>query len=60
MKPHFNNAQTLMALDFLLKKSVLTTVVFYTQKKDSGGGSIHRIDESFPMKPSLVQAGKKK
>ena len=25
--------QTLKALDFLLKKSVLTTVVFYTHKK---------------------------
>ena len=44
-------AQTLKALDFLLKKSVLTTVVFYTRKKTS----IHRIDELFPLKPSLAE-----
>ena len=30
-------AQTLKALDFLLKKSVLTTVVFYTQKRPRRG-----------------------
>jgi len=47
MKPNFNNYSDIMALDFLLNKSVLTTVVFYTQRKT------HRIDESFPMKPSL-------
>ena len=38
-------AQTLKALDFLLKKSVLTTVVFYTHKKTQEGrvfiGSMH-------------------
>ena len=48
--------QTLKALDFLLKKSVLTTVIFYThKKKDSGGASIHRIDESFPLEPTLIE-----
>ena len=36
------------ALDLLLKKSVLTTVVFAHQKR---GASIHRIDKSFPLKP---------
>ena len=46
-------AQTLKALDFLLKKSVLATVVFYTQKKTQGRGSIHRFNKSFPLKPSL-------
>ena len=44
-------AQTLKALDFLLKKSALTTVVFYTRKKTS----IRRIDELFPLKPSLAE-----
>ena len=54
MKPNLKIAQSLKALDFLLKKSVLTTVVFFTKKKDSGGASIHRIDKSFPLKPSLA------
>ena len=48
-------AQTLKALDFLLKKFVLTTVVFLHTQKDSEGASIHRIDELFPLKPSLIK-----
>ena len=47
-------AQTLKALDFLLKKSVLTTVIFIYTQKDWGGASIHGIDKSFPQKPSVV------
>ena len=55
MKPNFNNCSNIKALDFLLKKSVLTYYCYFLHtKKDSGGASIHRIDESFPMKPTLV------
>ena len=46
-------AQTLKAIDFLLKESVLITFIIYT-KKDSGVASIHRIDKLFPLKASLV------
>ena len=54
MKPNLNNCSDIEALDFLIKKSVLTAVVFLLTKKDSGGASINRIDESFPLKPSLA------
>ena len=37
MKPNFNNCSYIKGLRFLLKKSLLTTVVFYTQKKTQRG-----------------------
>ena len=30
-------------------------LVIFTHKKYPGGTSIHRIDESFPLRPSLVE-----
>ena len=42
-------AQTLKALDLLLKQSLFGFVVFYPR-----GASIHEIKELFPLKPSLV------
>ena len=45
MKPNFNiYSDILKALDFLLKKSVLTTVVFYTPKKTQKGGAFIKTD----------------
>ena len=41
-------AQTLKALDFLLKKFVLTTVVFYTLKKTQEGGAFIGLTNCFP------------
>ena len=59
MKQIFNNCLDIKGIGFfLLKKSVLTTVVFYT-KKDSGGTSIHRINALFPLTPSLVRFEKR-
>ena len=37
MKPNLEIAQSSKALDFLLKKSVRTTVIFYTKKKTQEG-----------------------
>ena len=41
-------AQTLKALDFLIKKSVLTTVVFYTHKKTLEGRAFIGSTNCFP------------
>ena len=54
MKLNFNNCSDIKGLRFCTKKSVLNTVIFYTHKKTQEGASIHRIDESFPLKPSLA------
>ena len=48
MKPNFNNYSDIMALDFLLNKSVLTTVVFYTQKKTQEGQAFIGSTNRFP------------
>ena len=40
--------QTLKALDFLLKKSVLTTVIFYTDRKTREGRALIGSTNLFP------------
>ena len=46
MKPNFNNCSDIKGLRFFSKE----ICPYYC----SGGVSIHRIDELFPLKPSLV------
>ena len=41
-------------LEFFNKENLSSLLLFFTQKKDSGGASIHRIDELFPLEPSLI------
>ena len=50
MKPNLNNCWEIKGLRFFTKDYCR----FLHTKIDSGGASIHRIDESFPLKPSLV------
>ena len=47
-------AQTLKTLDFFTKEICPYYCCFLHTKKDSGGASIHRINKSFPLKPSLM------
>ena len=54
MKPNFNNCLDIKGLKFFTKEICPYYCCFFTHKKDSGGASIHRIDESFPLEPSLV------
>ena len=53
MKPNFNNCSDIKGLRFFTKEICPYYCRFLHTKKDSGGASIHRIDESFPLKPSL-------
>ena len=48
MKPNLKIAQSLKALDFLLKKSVLTTVVLNTKKDSGGGRAFIELTNRFP------------
>ena len=43
---------------WILNITPLKGLRFFTHKKDSGGASIHRIDELFPLKPSLAHLAK--
>ena len=54
MKPNSNNCSDIKCLRFFTKEICPYYCHFLHTKKDSGGPSIHRIDESFPLKPSLV------
>ena len=54
MKPNFNNCSYIKGLRFFIKEICPYYCCFLHTKKDSGGASIHRIDKSFPLKPSLV------
>ena len=53
MKPNFNNCSDIEGLRFFTKEICPYYCRFLHTKKDSGGASIHRIDKSFPLKPSL-------
>ena len=53
MKPNFNNCSDIKGLRFFTKEICPYYCCFLHTQKDSGGASIHRIDESFPLKPSL-------
>ena len=54
MKPNFNNCSDIKGLRFFTKEICPYYCRFLHTQKDSEGASIHRIDESFPLKPSLV------
>ena len=54
MKPNFDNCSDIKGLRFFTKEICPYYCRFLHAKKDSGGASIHRIDESFPLMPSLV------
>ena len=54
MKPNFNNCSDIKGLRFFTKEICPYYCHFLHTKKDSGGASIHRIDKSFPLKPSLT------
>ena len=54
MKPNFNNCLDIKGLRFFTKEICPYYCRFLHTKKDSGGASIHRINESFLLKPSLV------
>ena len=53
MKPNFNNCSDIKGLRFFTKEICPYYCRFLHTQKDSGGASIHRIDESFHLKPSL-------
>ena len=53
MKPNFNNCPDIKGLRFLTKEVCPYYCCFLHTKKDKEGASIHRIDKSFPLKPSL-------
>ena len=54
MKPNFNTCSDIKDLSFFTKEICSYYCRFLHTQKDSGGASIHRIDESFPLKLSLV------
>ena len=54
MKPNFDNCSDIKGLRFFTEEICPYYCRFLHPQKDSGGASIHRIDESFPLKPSLV------
>ena len=54
MKPNFDNCSDIKGLRFFTKEICPHYCRFLHTQKDSGGASIHKIDESFPLKPSLV------
>ena len=53
MKPNFNNCYDIKGLRYFTKEICPYHCRFLHTQKDSGGASIHRIDELFPLKPSL-------
>ena len=56
MKPNFNDCFDIKGLRFFTKEICPYYCCFLNTKKDSSGGtSIHRIDKSFPLKPSLIR-----
>ena len=54
MKPNFDNCSDIKGLRFFTKEICPYYCCFLHTQKDSGGASIHRIDELFPLKPSLA------
>ena len=54
MKPNFNNCSEIKGLRFFTKEISPYYCCFLHTKKDPGGASIRRIEESFPLRPSLV------
>ena len=59
MKPNFNNCSEIKGLRFFTKEISPYYCCFLHTKKDSGVAGIHRIDISFPLKPSLTVIPKK-
>ena len=56
MKTNFNNCSSIKGLRFFTKENCPYYCRFFLHtQKDPGGASIHRIDKSFPLKPSLVK-----
>jgi hypothetical protein len=55
MKSNFNNCSDIKGLRFFTKEICPYYCGFLHTKKDSGGASIHRIDESFPLTPFLIE-----
>ena len=53
MKPNFNNCSNIKGLRFFASEISPYYCCFLHTKKNSGGVSIHRINELFPLKPSL-------
>ena len=53
MEPNFDNCSDIKGIRFFSKEIGPYYCRFLHTQKDSGGASIHRIDESFPLKPSL-------
>ena len=53
MKPNFDNYSNIKGLRFFTKEICPLYHFFLHTKNDSGGASIHRIDKSFLLKPSL-------
>ena len=54
MKPIFNNCSDIKGLRFSTKEICPHYCRFLHKKKYPGWASIYRIDESFPLKPSLA------
>ena len=54
MKPNFDNYSDIKSLGFFTKEICPYYIRFLHTKKDSGGASFHRIDESFRLRPSLL------
>ena len=55
MKPNFDNYSNIKGLKFFKKEICPLYCCFLHTKNDSGGASIHRIDESFPLEPTLIE-----
>ena len=53
-KANFNNCSDIKGITFFTKEICLYYCRFLHKQKDSGGASIYRMDESFPLKPFLV------
>ena len=53
MKPNFDNYSDIKGLRFFTKEICPLYRCFLHTKNDSGGASIHRIDKSFLLEPSL-------
>ena len=54
MKPNFYNCSDIKGLRFFTIEICPYCCCFLHTQKDSRGASIHKIDKSFPLKPSLV------
>ena len=53
MKPNFKNCSDIKGLRFFTKEICPYYCRFLHTQRVSGGASIYRINESFPLKPSL-------